>query len=56
MCSRSKRKVEDLTRRPRGHWGQRLLVWTHEFYTAFEMWWHMRRNQISSFGENYESI
>jgi hypothetical protein len=25
-------------------------------YTAFEMWWHTRRNQISSFGETDESI
>jgi hypothetical protein len=25
-------------------------------YTAFEMWWHMRRNQILSFGETDESI
>jgi len=24
--------------------------------TAFEMWWHTRRNQISSFGESDESI
>jgi len=24
--------------------------------TAFEMWWHTRRNQISSFGETDESI
>jgi len=25
-------------------------------YTAFEMWWHTRRNQISSLGEADESI
>jgi len=29
-----------------------LLNW----YTAFEMWRHTRRNQISSFGETDESI
>jgi len=26
------------------------------WHTAFEMWWHTRRNQISSFGETDESI
>ena len=25
-------------------------------YRPVEMWWHTRRNQISSFGETYESI
>jgi len=24
--------------------------------TAFEMWWHTRRNQISPFGKTDESI
>ena len=27
-----------------------------QYYTAFETWWHARRNQISSFGETDESI
>jgi len=29
---------------------------TRNEYTAFEMWWHTRRNQISSFGETDGSI
>jgi len=31
-----------------------LLVF--KWQTAFEMWWHTHRNQISSFGQMDESI
>ena len=29
-----------------------LFIWSRRWYTAFEMWWHTRRNQILSFERN----
>ena len=33
-----------------------FMLPTAYMVSAFEMWWHTRRNQISSFGETDESI
>jgi len=35
------------------------MTLTHKYtdwYTVFEMWWHTRGNQSSSFGETDESV